>query len=339
MTTPRPRRTGALPRRDDGARRLVRRVRPEDGQVVAEDVRRVHAALDLAQPLQGRGRERVRHPLGAQVGVEAEVRAVEQVGERVPPRVETGPARPIATTEKFADRCAYAVASAGTSDAAPPVERIWKKYVSPLATRPASRADASGVRCSSSPDRDTGSPCPPCGPGGGAETTASYGTICAVARASSGRSPRTAGAARGRCPVRRVDHRHRLRDDGPPGPRPPDDEEARRVPRRGLHRGAPALEEPGEVRRVVHHLREPHRGHLVRDELERRDDPDLRPGAAHGPEQVRVLVVARARPSRPRGRPRPRARGRSSGRAPGRGSRCRPPSRDRPPRHRRSRPT
>ena len=34
---------------------------------------------------------------------------------------------PKATTEKFASRHPYAVASAGTSDTAPPTERIWKK--------------------------------------------------------------------------------------------------------------------------------------------------------------------------------------------------------------------
>ena len=49
---------------------------------------------------------------------------------------------PNATTEKFADRCEYAVVSSATSATAPPTERTWKKYTVPEAI--SSAADGLG---------------------------------------------------------------------------------------------------------------------------------------------------------------------------------------------------
>ena len=120
---------------------MVRRYR-SSGKLSRKTCSGSYVRLSLVEPCEGRRREGVGEALGAAVGLEADIEAVEVVGQGVPFAVESWACvTPRATTLKAADRCAKAVASGGTPWVAPPSARIWKKCVAPerSSSAPASR--------------------------------------------------------------------------------------------------------------------------------------------------------------------------------------------------------
>ncbi len=93
----------------------------------------------------------------------------------------------------------------------------------------------------------------------------------------------------------RVDHTRKLREERLAVPCAAHDDRRRDIPWGGLHRRTPALEEGGGIVHLECQLRP---ADVVAEfgglELERGDDPEVEASPPRGPEQLGVLVVARA---------------------------------------------